>query len=1252
MTVFPAFVDATDLKQWAERRTAQETLPEIIRRLVHATAPSASRISFRAGEGVQLGGWDGLVSAATATPFVPAGDSGWELGVEKPVRGKADSDLGARHDGGGVLSPDASAFVFVTPRRFRDKVTWSANATRASPWREVRAYDADDLATWLEQAPAVHAWVSSELGKLPRGVRSLDDAWTTWAQGTLPPFVPGLTLAGRDTEADAVAGWLSGPPAAHAIRADTADEALGFLASVVQLLPDDRRSNALAKTVIVDDVDAWRQLRRFAAPLVLVPTFTPDDVGGSGTHTVIVPVDRSTPSRTALSLPRIRREPAERLLKEMGLDDEDARELATLVRRSLPALRRRLASSPVSTTPSWAAPGPARSLIPVVLAGRWREDHDGDRAVLEQLAGKPYREFAADIAPWFEAAEPPLRRNGSVVLATAPDETWDLLARHLTPDDLRGLGAVAQAVLGEVDPRLALDRDERWLAGVRGVPRAQSDDLRDGVAETILRIATQSEGIAGQAGDDVASAIVHALLEAALGDPTGGAWVSLGDVLPLLAEAAPDVFLRAVERGLAGAPPLLGALFPPNANEGFSSPTPEHIATVWALETLSWSPDHVGRATIALARLAQLDPGGQTSPRPSESLAGILHPLLPQTGAAVGTRIEVLRAVLRVDGAGFRLLLDLIPKHGGFLLPTAAPRRRAWRESSMAQAPFKDVSQFIQVVMDELLAHAGADLGRWADVVELMFDLPPDLQSRIADALTRVPGDASPDDPGRVRLLDALRRQAAHRRRHTEDGDGQADELDALIGRFESSDIAVAKAWLFAHMPHLPLPRGNDWRAFEADLQRIREDAVRVVLDGAGLSGVRTLALRAEYPWSVGFALGAVTPPEDIAAEMLPLLLATEAPRRDLVTGWVVKGFLDRGWGWIEELGGLGTWTARQWAALLITLPPSVEVWDFAAARGRDVAELYWRETPLRVVPKGRHVIRAATELLDVGRPHLALDLMALLRDELEAADRELIYRTLEEAATTRQDPSKGPRIESYDVARLLEVIEDDDDADVERVARIEWLYLPLFGHGERPAKLLHGELPRSPEFFSTVVTWIFKTDSEPPRDLTEEERVCGRLAYQLLDSWRQPPGIDSTGRLDAEALRTWVLAARGLLHQADRADIGDQWIGHILRYTAKGDDGRWPAEPVRDLLEELSAEHLEIGMAVEVRNSRGVTSRHPTEGGKQERELESGFREDAAAFAARWPRTAALMTRLADSYARDARREDADADLTEDTWR
>jgi hypothetical protein len=43
--------------------------------------PSCS--AFRAGEGVQLSGWDGLVSVKTENAFVPDGASGWEMGVQR-----------------------------------------------------------------------------------------------------------------------------------------------------------------------------------------------------------------------------------------------------------------------------------------------------------------------------------------------------------------------------------------------------------------------------------------------------------------------------------------------------------------------------------------------------------------------------------------------------------------------------------------------------------------------------------------------------------------------------------------------------------------------------------------------------------------------------------------------------------------------------------------------------------------------------------------------------------------------------------------------------------------------------------------------------------------------------------------------------------------------------------------------------------------------------------------------------------------
>jgi hypothetical protein len=57
------------------------------------------------------------------------------------------------------------------------------------------------------------------------------------------------------------------------------------------------------------------------------------------------------------------------------------------------------------------------------------------------------------------------------------------------------------------------------------------------------------------------------------------------------------------------------------------------------------------------------------------------------------------------------------------------------------------------------------------------------------------------------------------------------------------------------------------------------------------------------------------------------------------------------------------------------------------------------------------------------------------------------------------------------------------------------------------------------------------------------------------------------------------------------------------------------------------------------------MTVRSPFDGGEQERALAARYRRDAEAFRFDWPRTAACLDRLADSYEDDAKRHDQRAE-------
>jgi len=1188
---------------------------------------------------------------------VPAGVSGWELGVEKSVLGKANGDYEKRSDAPDGLNPSESAFVFVTPRWFRDKAKWTRECRAKGPWREIRAYDCDDLMTWLEHAPAVHVWLSMLLGKMPEGVRSLDEAWTGWSEASDPPLPTALTLGGRDQAAATVAEWLTGPAELHVIRADSPEEALGFICAVGRSLPADNASDIAARTIVVDTLEAWRVATQMPGRLILVPTFVPASgaILRSATHATIVPTTRSSPAADQLDLPRVRRDAAAAALEAMGFEKSRASDLATEARRGLLGMRRRLAVGAVIGPPPWAQQDRGAELLPVMLAGSWREDWAGDRDALAKLAGQPYEDFSTALATSFNATEPPLRRDGQVILLTSPTTTWAHLQGRLSAPQIERFRSVCEEVLGAKDPALDLPRDVRWAAAVHGLTRTHSEAVRTGMAETLVRLALCPEVI-GRTGQELTDAIARDLLGPASRSADTKAWVSLRDILPALAEAAPTVFLDAVERGLSGDEPLFSGLFTDGSDQwSITSPSPDYTATLWALELVAWQPQYLPRSSIALARLAALDPGGHWSNRPRGSLKQILNPLVPHTKSGPEQRLEVIDSVRRlVPSVAWALLRDLLPDRGDVLSVSQRPRVRDWELPELPSVTFGEAISTIRALVDCAIAEAGTDAARWAQLVSSLDELPPDSRGLVLEALERVePRDL---DGGLADLLARCRDLTAHYRRYP---DAQRRLSEAEIVRLERfqqglviENLPRRHAWLFSHRPPLDEPFGNDWRAYQAAADERRGTAVSEVWEHGQLAELGELARLADVAGLVGDAAARLQLSEAEEAALLGYLPSDDRDLASLAGGWVAARHRADGWPWSDEVLGRHSqaWGPDLSAAFLANHRAEGPTWDRVERLGDETRTKYWSTVWPAVVEPGAPVRRAAAELLAVGRSHLALDLLAMHRETLVDADFEMVCQTLEAAARTKPDPAVGPPIQTWDVSRLMDFIESFPGEGVGRVVSLEWMYLPLLAHEERPARLLHQELSQDPAFFVEVVTWVFR-GSKAEEELSEQDRSRARHGWELLESWHHVPGASEGGSLDGPALRDWVDAARSGLGEAGRADIGDQQIGRVLRYAPAGQDGIWPAEEVRDLLEELRAEHVEIGLAVEIRNSRGVTSRGLTEGGAQERTLADQYRRDAEALATRWPRTSSLLARLADSYTREARGHDDDADLTEDTW-
>ena len=64
-------IDSTAVHQWADTRDAWGALPILVRRLVQATTPGLTELTFPGGDAVSTPGFDGRTLTSAGTPWVP-----------------------------------------------------------------------------------------------------------------------------------------------------------------------------------------------------------------------------------------------------------------------------------------------------------------------------------------------------------------------------------------------------------------------------------------------------------------------------------------------------------------------------------------------------------------------------------------------------------------------------------------------------------------------------------------------------------------------------------------------------------------------------------------------------------------------------------------------------------------------------------------------------------------------------------------------------------------------------------------------------------------------------------------------------------------------------------------------------------------------------------------------------------------------------------------------------------------------------
>lgn len=1257
-------VDETSIRQWADRHECRSNLPILVRRLIRETTNTLVSMRFPGNEAVDLAGLDGQAETETATTWVPKGRSVWEIGCNQDPSAKAEGDYTKRTDETPTEERKTSSFMFITPRRWNAKDEWLAKKRREGDWASVHAYDAIDLETWLEEAPATSRWLGEKLGVVSPSLKTPHEWWQGWATASIPSITMKLVSTRRHNEQEALLSKLRNGDHVVPVQADDREEAVAF---VVASLIEADALDLLDRTLVVTSGDA--RISAGSNRLIVVADVAEGeelDIGDRRNITIV----RAYPKgrldvREALLLSHVPSEAFRSELETMGLPRDDAESMALKTGHSVPVLRRHLSNDPEVRRPPWARDrASAKLLLPFALAGSWVERENMDDGVILQLLGELAKEDVERIRDDLLALDDaPIARYSHVNVVVSQLDALFAVGPYIEPEDLDRFFQLVPGLLGDRDPVLDLPQDQWWMANVLGHSRSCSGALISGLGDALCILSIHGAEICGdRLGIDLsyrAGQVVRTLTQ----DANEERWLTIRGHLRALAEASPSAFLDCLEDELRRPEPAIRAIM--GTVEGGVSGDCLRTELLWALELLAWHPAHFSRVAEIVFGLRGLEVEDNWSNSPKTTARSLFLAWLPATALGLTDRMGALRGLSRrFRGPAIDVCISLLP--GGwpeFASRTARPQWRALEEEVCAPTNLEVRDAAIEASR-LLLDLAPCDKTELERLIEVATRLHPDDLGRLVTEVERWSEGA--DDVEKAKLRDNLRRQDVMQAYQEND---EEDELVAALRRMEEAlDPQCPKArlrWLFESS-------NVEWRALVEDegkgrlswqernelVEERRSEAIIEIQEQLGNQAVLSFALNVKQPDLVARVLVPQNAHVDTATEWARAALLEEPC--DQSNAFLRQVLWNAGWNDLHSVSNAlaeqgvlnGTERRKRFAEQLPGRPIG---WEVAEALDDDVALAFWNSVSIHTwddtTPED--VEYAIGKLLAVQRPRSAFSAVSFNQDRLTAEQWVHILQ-----AITRGEEPDGPFPSAYNLDKVFQRLDAAEEISDEQIAGLELPFIPLLcrhGHHNHERTLaVHRELVRDPNLFVQLLCWNYKrrdgADEPEQAELSPERReFLAELAYHSLQGWTIVPGCGVDGEIVEENFNAWAEDALHHAAEVGRKEVAEIHFGALLaRFARRRSWDDWLPACVLDFLNRQENGGLREKFDLGVRNARGVTTRGPYDGGEQERRLAGRYRGLAARYGNSHPRVFAMLISIAEGYERDARRQDEEAAVDE----
>ena len=1237
-------ISAVQLRQWGETQLAKGELPELVSRLIRTELPAAGFIHAPSDERISERGPDIAVDSPRATRHIPRGRSVWEVSTEKRVRRKATEDLkrGAV-PAGWQLS--ATSRISVTTEPWEHKDEWISQQRAKHPLRSIQVFDATDLKSWIDESPGVQVWLMGRMGRNPAGFQWLREAVQEWCSASNPPITTALLKSSVEKQFAEWSDWIrSKRNRPLGIVGESTGEALLFLQALLEH-GGSHLSGTPIEGLCVNTEEGLRQLLKSPPnDVIVIPT----------TESVReLAVAHSGPIRIALAetgLPRVPnplkvlpagRTAVREFLVGNGIASGRATQLARSCGGYISILRRLTDKGGPQVLGPKVSNRQSRILAGAGLFGAWDAGSKADREVVRRLTGQN-RDEEVDEA-WtklLNLPETPVWMYGGRRGVNSRLDTWQRFTEGLiTPHAIdRFFDAVTTAL--EQTPLERLGQSLLSSAEYQALRDSQvSAELLQGLARGLVLLAEFGESIDSRlVGPRVAERVEDAVF-GALDGMTVNRLRALSEIMPLLAESAPEAFLAAMEADLQRMTSAQQALLNFGRDGSESELSSQFLQDteamdcrtnlMWAYETLAWFPEYAERAIDLLGELADEDIHDQHGGPPRQSLAKLLKPWNRGSVLDAERHCAVMRKLARDHPEwAFDLARQCFPRG---LDTTVEAHLPVWRgRSDLADSEQSDEHQeaVYRTAADILVQHAATSEETIHVAIDVAENLLEPEAARIWERIAPWGASENRSNEERTRLVREL--TSFTEGAITQHG-READRKCArrVLEELSAFSVTAPDLWLFNDdaviCEHRPEDEG--WEVTEERLAEKRRSALRRVWESDGVKAILSIVPEVTNTRFMGQVASCVLSRDEINLTASQALQAggdtAQSPMRRFVQGLLARmddldadtlvdvirssTFAEQNPNWLPCL--LARFTFEVGAARTDGLSP-------------DELSHYWQQfdSEMQAIPAERKDWLIAG-LCSVKRPRAALE--ALWGDFLGARTeslRKLIY------ALPQSNEQKSPYFEWLE-RKLVAEIWDRPDLSATDAAGIEFMFFDLLVPDEMPA--LAKAVASDPSWFQeALMQCTERRDGEEDHHKWNGrlEHAFGRRRRRARQLFRWLPRLPGTTseRYDVNAGVAWTTAILSFADRHDRREAAETLLGHALGNAGFHEDGS-PTDDLTNLLEQIKCSGIERGIAMAVGDRFGSVPLPDDEAGRPYRSRAEFFRK----MEERYRDSAPCMTRV-----------------------